>query len=142
MNHLRPIIPALLMTFFIYCSRNQVSFQQADSSKVILIDSMAYIEFTNPIASVGKISSGEKVGMDFVFYNKGRQSLVITNAKASCGCTVPEWDKKPVKPGEKGIVRVIYDSGGESGMQNKSIHISSNARNNETDLIISAEVIN
>jgi hypothetical protein len=103
---------------------------------------MPYIEFTNPIVSVGKISSGEKVGMNFVFYNKGGQSLIIRNAKASCGCTVPEWDKTPVLPGEKGVVRVIYDSGGELGMQNKSIRIISNARNNETDLIISVEVVN
>ena len=142
MNQLRLIILILIMVCFSNCKRYQTSSMQVDSNNVKLIDSMPFIEFANPIASVGKILSGEKVGMDFVFYNKGRQSLIIRNAKATCGCTVPLWDEKPVRPGGKGIVRVIYDSGGELGMQNKSIRIISNARNNETDLIISAEVVN
>lgn len=132
----------LAVTCLVCCTRSQLSTQQSDSSKVILIDSLPLIEFMNPIASVGKIYSGEKVGMDFVFHNKGRQSLIITNTRASCGCTVAEWDKKPVLPGAKGVIRIIFDSSGELGMQNKSVRIISNARNNETDLIISAEVIN
>jgi hypothetical protein len=142
MNQLRLFILIMIMAGSTHCKRYQASSKQIDSNNVKLIDSMPFIEFENPITSVGKILSGEKVGMDFVFYNKGRQSLIIRNAKATCGCTVPLWDEKPVQPGAKGIVHVIYDSGGELGMQNKSIRIISNARNNETDLIISAEVVN
>jgi hypothetical protein len=130
------------MTCFANCNRNPVSGKRDAGNKINLIDSMPNIKFTNPIASAGKIMSGEKVGMDFVFYNQGQQNLIILDAKASCGCTVPEWNKNPVLPGEKGVVRVVYDSSGELGMQNKSIRIISNARNNETDLIISAEVLN
>ena len=103
---------------------------------------MPVIKFNNPIASIGKIVSGEKAGMDFVFINTGMKNLIILDAKASCGCTIPEWHKNPVLPGKKGVIRVVYDSSGELGMQNKSIRIISNARNNETDLIISAEVLN
>jgi hypothetical protein len=130
------------MTCFANCNRSPVTGKLDAGNKIELIDSLPFIKFTNPIASVGKIMSGEKAGMDFVFYNQGRQSLIIRDAKASCGCTVPVWNKNPVLPGEKGVVRVVYDSSGELGIQNKSIRIISNARNNEMDLIISAEVLN
>jgi hypothetical protein len=142
MNQLRLSSFVLTYLLFAQCTYKHVSIQQSDSSKVKLIDSMAYIEFTNPIASLGKITSGEKVGMDFVFYNRGGQNLVIRNAKVSCGCTAPEWDKKPIQPGQQGVIRIIYDSSGELGIQNKSVQIISNARNKETDIIISAEVVN
>ena len=136
------IILLILANSIIGCNSNHLSNQLTDTNKISLIDSMPYIKFSNPIASIGKIVSGEKAGMDFVFYNAGMKELMILDAKASCGCTVPEWSKNAVQPGKKGTVRVIYDSSGELGMQNKSIRIISNARNNETDLIISAEVLN
>jgi hypothetical protein len=142
MNFRQYFILTLLAISLTCCNRSHTSVQTADTNKITLIDSMPYIKFTNPIATIGKIMSGEKAGMDFVFFNAGKKSLIILDAKASCGCTVPEWDKNPVLPGEKGKVRVVYDSSGELGMQNKSIRIISNARNNETDLIISAEVLN
>ncbi len=132
----------ILLICIIGCKRRVSSTQVSQNSNIKLTDSMAVIKFTNPIASIGKIVSGEKAGMDFVFWNTGMKNLIILDAKASCGCTVPEWNKNPVLPGEKGIVRVVYDSSGELGMQNKSIRIISNARNKETDLIISAEVLN
>ena len=136
------IILLILANSIIGCNSNHLSKQLTDTNKISLIDSMPYIKFSNPIASIGKIVSGEKAGMDFVFYNAGMKELKIIDCKASCGCTVPEWSKNAVQPGKKGTVRVIYDSSGELGMQNKSIRIISNARNNETDLIISAEVLN
>ena len=142
MNCRNNINLVVLFIFITGCNRSHNSIQVSDASNIKFTDSMPVIKFNNPIANIGKLVSGEKAGMDFVYYNTGMKSLIILDAKASCGCTVPEWNKNPVLPGEKGIVRVVYDSSGELGMQNKSIRIISNARNRETDLIISAEVLN
>ena len=113
-----------------------------NQSKVASADSLPFIKFDSLMISIGSILSGEKAGIDFVYTNTGGQELEVLEARVSCGCTVPEWKKEKVGPGQKGNIRVIYDSSGELGMQNKSIRIISNARNREVDLIISAEVIN
>ena len=103
-------------------------------------DSLPVIVFDHDFANLGKMDMGEKAGVDFMFTNTGGSNLVILSVETSCGCTVPEWDKKPVPPGQKGKIRVVFDSAGAAGMQNKSIRVISNAKIRETDLMISAEV--
>lgn len=89
----------------------------------------------------GKISEGEKVGCVFSFENTGSSDLIIASATTSCGCTVPEFDNKPIPPGEKGTLEVVFDSSGRSGMQTKTITVRSNAVKQVMILKISAEVI-
>ena len=101
---------------------------------------MAVISFTRTYADLGKMSMGEKAGTDFSFRNTGGRDLLILSTQTSCGCTVPEWDKQPIAPGKEGHIRIIFDSSGELGMQNKSIRVVTNARNSVTDLMISAQV--
>lgn len=75
----------------------------------------------------GKISqnsNGEKV---FVFTNVGAQPLIIENIQSSCGCTVPKKPEKPIMPGEKGEIRVSYDTKRLGGFS-KQITIFSNAK--------------
>ena len=75
----------------------------------------------------GKISqnsNGEKV---FVFTNVGTQPLIIENIQSSCGCTVPKKPEKPIMPGEKGEIRVSYDTKRLGGFS-KQITIFSNAK--------------
>ena len=62
----------------------------------------------------------------FVFTNIGKEPLIISNAKGSCGCTVPSWTKAPIKPGEKSKIQVKYATD-RIGVINKTITISSNA---------------
>ena len=85
------------------------------------------IKFEKETYDFGTIVSGDKVTYSFKFKNVGKTPLIITNAEASCGCTVPEYPNKPVNPGEEGVIKVIYDSSGQTGMQNKVVNISSNA---------------
>lgn len=103
-------------------------------------DSMPVITFDHTFADLGKMTMGEKAGIDFTFTNTGSRDLLILSAKASCGCTVPEWEKRPIPAGQAGRIRVVFDSSGALGMQNKSIRILTNARNAETDIMISAQV--
>lgn len=74
----------------------------------------------------GKIIQGEKVSYKFKFTNTGSSDLLITDAKGSCGCTVPEYPKTPVKPGDSGVIDVVFDSTGKSGQQNKKVTITAN----------------
>jgi hypothetical protein len=86
----------------------------------------AILTFEKPGYDFGKIKAGEKVQYEFKFKNTGKSPLIITNATATCGCTVPETPKAPIKPGADGVIKVVFDSTGKSGMQDKIITVTSN----------------
>lgn len=100
------------------------------------------IEFNETRHHFGVIQSGEKVSYSFRFKNTGTAPLLISSAKASCGCTVPAYTKEPVQPGEEGNIEVTFDSSGKSGMESKNVTIISNTIPNSTVLTISAEILN
>jgi hypothetical protein len=89
----------------------------------------------------GKVDEGGKVGCIFTFENTGSSDLVILSATTTCGCTVPDYDRKPVSPGETGKLEVIFDTSGRNGIQSKVITVRSNASNPVVLLKITAEVI-
>jgi hypothetical protein len=75
----------------------------------------------------GQINEGDKVVYDFFFTNTGKSALIISSAAATCGCTVPEYPKQPLAPGKTGIIHVVFNSTGKSGMQNKTITLTTNS---------------
>jgi Protein of unknown function (DUF1573) len=104
-------------------------------------DLLPILEFETTRHHFGVIQSGEKVSYSFGFKNTGNAPLVITNAKASCGCTIPSYTKKPIQPGADGSIEVTFDSKGKSGMESKNITIVANTIPNSTILTISAEIV-
>jgi hypothetical protein len=88
----------------------------------------------------GTIKEGEVVHTTFEFSNTGETDLIISNASGSCGCTVPEFPKHPIKPGETGKMKVSFDSGGKPGKQQKSVSITCNTASGKDVLTIKAEV--
>jgi hypothetical protein len=90
----------------------------------------------------GTVIQGEKVSHSFVFTNNGDGNLIVSNVKASCGCTVPKWTKEPIKPGEKGTIELVFDSSNRDGKQTKSAKVYSNTEPNVTELFIRCEVVN
>ena len=92
-------------------------------------------------ADLGDLRQGEKAEYRFKFTNTGNKPLVIQNVISTCGCTVPEWPEKPVMPGEKGVLKVIFDSTGKIGRQNKIIAIRSNIPGTDKKLRISTMVL-
>ncbi len=88
----------------------------------------------------GKVSQGEKLAYVFRFENQGTGSLIIASVTASCGCTVPKYDRKPVTPGNSGNIEVVFNTEGRSGMQTKTITVKSNAKPQVVLLKITAEV--
>jgi hypothetical protein len=83
-------------------------------------------KFESETIDYGKIDKGANGERIFIFTNIGDQPIIIKNIKSSCGCTVPEKPEKPVMPGEKGEIKVSYDTKRVGGFS-KSITIFSNA---------------
>ncbi len=102
----------------------------------------AKIEFKEKTHDFGNIleSKGE-VNYDFFFTNTGKSPLTLTNVKASCGCTTPDWPKQPIMPGKSSTIHVSYNPANRPGPFNKSITISSNATTPSVVLKITGNVI-
>ncbi len=102
--------------------------------------SLPKFQWEKEVHDFGKIVQGERVAYAFKFTNVGKSDLVIASAKGSCGCTVPEYSKDPVKPGESGKIDVIFDSDGKSGHQDKKVTLMANTNPNTVVLTITGEV--
>lgn len=100
----------LLIIFFISISFNAQEFK-----------------FEKETIDYGKISKGANGERIFVFTNIGDQPLIIKNIQSSCGCTVPKKPEEPIMPGEKGEIKVSYDTKRVGGFS-KAITIFSNAK--------------
>ncbi len=74
----------------------------------------------------GKLKEGDKMTHIFKFKNTGNEDLIISDARGSCGCTVPEWPKEPIKAGKGGEIKVIFDSAHKAGPQSKTVTITAN----------------
>lgn len=87
------------------------------------------VEFDNKIHDFGTIKESDgPVSCEFKFTNTGAEPLVIISANASCGCTRPEYPKKPVKPGATGVIKVTYLPEGRPGEFSKTIKVRTNAK--------------
>jgi hypothetical protein len=98
------------------------------------------MKFEEELFDFGTITQGEKVTHDFKFENVGVKELVISNAYADCGCTVPEVPKKPIPPGESNIIRVSFDSNKKSGIVTKEISVLTNCIPNKRVIKIKANI--
>jgi hypothetical protein len=89
----------------------------------------------------GNVNEGDILEYSFKFTNTGDGDLLIANATASCGCTVPQWPKYPIKPGKSDVIAVRFDTHGKSDATTKTVTITANTEPSETALTISAFVI-
>ncbi len=101
----------------------------------------AKIAFESEVHDFGKVKEeGGTVSCKFEFTNTGGSPLVINEVKASCGCTTPEYTEKPVMPGKKGYVRVIFNPANRPGTFNKSIVVRTNGVEAITVLRVKGDV--
>lgn len=104
----------------------------ASEAAVIKFDQMEY--------NFGTINEGDKVSHEYAFTNTGKTPLIISQALASCGCTVPEYPKEPIAPGKGGVIKVVFNSTAKFGKQNKAITITSNAVPSTTTLYLIGDI--
>lgn len=102
----------------------------------------AEIKFEKTSHNFGSFPETEKVSCTFKFTNTGDNMLVIHQAIASCGCTVPQYPKQPIKPGESGEIKVTYDGSGKfPGHFKKSITLRTNAKQEIVRLYIEGDMV-
>jgi hypothetical protein len=132
----------LATVIFTACNTGEKDKTAADPLKhneIALRDSTS-VEIIDATYDFGKVTDGEKVEYNYRFKNTGNKPLVIINASASCGCTVPQKPEKPIMPGEIGFIKVVFDSKGRVGSAHKSITVTSNAKPEFPELLLTGEV--
>lgn len=102
--------------------------------------SLPRFQFDEEIHDFGRVIQGEKVSYSFKFKNSGKSDLVISDAKATCGCTIADYPKKPVPPGGNGTIDITFNTEGKKGYQNKTVTIIANTMPNTKVLTIKAQI--
>ena len=117
MKNLKIVLSLLLFVGFA-----TLSFAQGDNS---LSGEGPIMTFESMIVDYGEIEQNSDPLRVVTFTNTGSEPLVISNARGSCGCTVPTWPKQPVMPGETGTIEIRYDTKRLGGI-NKTVTITTN----------------
>lgn len=100
------------------------------------------LQFEKMLHDFGSVCEGETVSFGFKFKNTGKSDLLIAKVTSSCGCTVGDYPKDPVKPGQDGVISVTFKSEGRKGIQNKTVTVLANTQPNIQTLTINAMVNN
>ena len=130
----------LTLAAFLGCKDSAVS--KLDEQKLIetaKANAFPKIAFDSPVHDFGTIAMGEKAETVFRFKNEGEADLVIIEAKASCGCTAPDYTKTPIKPNDYGEVKVVF-SPTSTGVQEKTVTLSTNTEKGSEVVTIKANV--
>ena len=123
------------------CNQSNQSGTVANNTTTANAADAPVIKFDKEMHDFGKISPGDKVTYDFKFTNSGSSPLIITDGYASCGCTKPTWPKTPIKPGESGMIHVVFNSAGKHGLQDKLITITANTNPAQNVVHLIGEVL-
>ena len=149
MNNAKSVLPgaalAVLIVLLLSCGGQNGRLEEAGSPVRDNTQNAAgepVIVFDTLIHDFGTIIEGEQVVCYFDYRNEGDRDLLITKVEASCGCTIPNWSNKPLEPGAKETLELIFDASGRSGEQRKQITVRSNADKQVVYLTIRANVIN
>jgi hypothetical protein len=121
-------------------SNTAVTPVNAQSASTADPSSLGQFEFAEMEYDFGTINEGKVVEHVFDFTNNGQAPLVISNITASCGCTSPDWTKTPINPGEKGFVKVVFNSTAKSGAQAPTVTIQANTNPTVTRLRMKGSV--
>lgn len=98
------------------------------------------IKYDETSFDFGIVDEGTIVKHVYKFKNTGSEPLIISNAKGSCGCTVPTWPKQPVPPGGTGEINVEFNTKGKPNRQSKQVTVTANTTPTDTHLEITGEV--
>ena len=132
------------MKYFAFISALFLLVACAEEEKEVttdIVENLTEIKFENELYDFGEITQGEKVKFTYKFTNVGESDLVISSAKGSCGCTVPNWPRKPIAPGESAEIRVVFNSEGKNGKQHKKVSVIANTQPSTTVVALTGNII-
>ncbi|MDA3883800.1 MAG: DUF1573 domain-containing protein [Bacteroidales bacterium] len=120
----------VIYLFLIMCGFSVLSHAQTNTDSLV---------FDHIVYDYGTISQGSDGACQFTLTNNGDNPIILSNVKASCGCTIPTWPRTPINPGESAVIDVKYDTK-RIGRFNKAITVYSNAANSPVVLRIMGSV--
>ena len=132
----------LVSLAFVACDKKPTENSQNNGAgQLVPDDQKPILKFKEPIFNFNSANEGDEVSHDFEFTNQGKTDLLISDAIASCGCTVPEWPKDPIPAGQKGVIKATFNTTNKSGQQHKVITITANTKPEKTEISIEGVVI-
>lgn len=148
-------ISAIALSLFMSCGQktNQTEAEsqevQTENVEVAASEQTAAVEaqalpsiaFESEVFDFGEVKAGSVTEKEFKFTNKGEGPLIIKNATASCGCTVPEYSKEAIAPGESGMLKLSFSAPQSNGMQSKTVTLTTNTAGGTENYRVSANVV-
>ncbi|MEM1215019.1 MAG: DUF1573 domain-containing protein [Bacteroidota bacterium] len=98
------------------------------------------MSFNETTYDFGTVQEGEVVAHTYTFTNTGDETLVLSDAKGSCGCTVPKWPREPIAPGASADITVEFNSKNKKGKRNQKVTITANTNPPQTFIYLTGEV--
>lgn len=86
------------------------------------------------------IRKGEKITRELTYRNAGNHPYILQDIRVSCGCTIPSYDKKPIKSGEQGIIQIEFDSKDKEGFVMNKLSVFGNTKGYETPIFFKVYV--
>ena len=99
------------------------------------------VSFNETTFDFGSVAEGELVSHTYTFTNTGNEALVLSDAKGSCGCTVPKWPREPIAPGQSGEITVEFNSKNKKGKRNQKVTLTANTNPPQTFIYLTGEVL-
>ena len=128
--------------FFACGEEGEASVEKVDLANVVATTGGPEIVFEEAVFDFGQVKTGDSVVHQYVFKNTGDQPLIIAQANASCGCTVPNKPKEPILPGEKGAITAkIAKAGKAQSNKEVSITVDSNAKSGKKTLKLTGDIV-
>lgn len=131
--------PAAVENITVAAGDNTVPYPQQNPADEV-VENPTSLTWNKMEHDFGKVKKDSQNNYEFTFKNTGSNPLIINSAKGSCGCTVPEYPKEPVMPGEEGKILVTYTAGSTAGETEKLVTIDANTEPRTTTLKIKANV--
>lgn len=101
----------------------------------------AYLKLKQPKYDFGTVEQGKVVKIEYEFSNSGTQPLIISTIEVTCGCTVADFPRHPIKPGDTGIILLTFNTKEKYGYQDRVSKIISNATNSPTKIRFKGTVL-
>lgn len=114
--------------------------QSAQGTDSAAYRALPHLVFQDTVHEFGRLYEGEVATATFHFTNQGPQPAIISHASGSCGCTVADYPREPIAPGQGGTIKVKFHTADRSGHQEKSVTLLTNDRQGIHRLYIKAEV--
>ncbi len=119
---------------------NQAAAQPAAAQPAAPAGPTTTMTFEETEFDFGTVNEGEKVSHTYTFTNTGDEPLILSNAKGSCGCTVPSWPREPIAPGATGEITVEFNSKNKKGKRNQKVTITANTNPPQSFIYLKGDV--